>query len=440
MDPARDPGFASAHAATLLRALGLAGAPGVAADHPALAWRRAGLMAVTGRAAGPALVAPVALTALADGALGALRAIAPDASFPGDSLPINGALLLGERARLLGLARRGQTSANGSCHLIAAKGGHIALNLPRPDDLDLLPALLGEEVADLAAFMAIARGRPVDDLLERGRLLGLAIAANRTASAPDLPFTITRHGPARARKGKPLVVDLSALWAGPLAGSLLAAAGAEVIKVESRRRPDGARRGHAGFYDWLNAGKRAVALDFAAPEDVRRLRALIAVADIVIEGSRPRALADLGIDAAATAARGATWVSITAHGREGAAAGWTGFGDDAAIAGGLGAAMASGWGEVLFAGDAIADPLAGLHAALCAWAGWTLGGGSLFSVPLARGIAHACAAASVGPADLSAWQRLAEADTAPLYPMRRPAPPARALGADNDRLAALTSG
>ena len=42
--------------------------------------------------------------------------------------------------------------------------------------------------------------------------------------------------------GSPLVVDLAALWAGPLAASLLTMAGARVIKIESRTRPDAARR------------------------------------------------------------------------------------------------------------------------------------------------------------------------------------------------------
>ena len=60
-------------------------------------------MAVTGRVDGPGLVAPVALSAAADGALAALRAIAP-----GVALPETGALLLGERARLLGFSRQGE--------------------------------------------------------------------------------------------------------------------------------------------------------------------------------------------------------------------------------------------------------------------------------------------------------------------------------------------
>ena len=95
-----------------------------------------------------------------------------------------------------------------------------------------------------------------------------------------------------------LVVDLSSLWAGPLCAQLLTAAGARTVKVESTSRPDGARRGPAPFYDLLHAGQDSVALDFRDHRDVDRLRTLLAAADIVIEASRPRALAQLGIDAA----------------------------------------------------------------------------------------------------------------------------------------------
>ena len=97
-----------------------AGGAGGDADSPALAWRRAGLMDVTGRADGPGLVCPLALASAADGAMLALRHLAPAAA-----LPLNGALLLGERARLMGLSRQGSTSANGSCRLLDSDDGRI---------------------------------------------------------------------------------------------------------------------------------------------------------------------------------------------------------------------------------------------------------------------------------------------------------------------------
>jgi crotonobetainyl-CoA:carnitine CoA-transferase CaiB-like acyl-CoA transferase len=158
--------------------------------------------------------------------------------------------------------------------------------------------------------------------------------------------------PARSIDGA-VVVDLSSLWAGPLCGSLLALGGADVIKVESIARPDGARSGPPAFFDLMNAGKRAVALDFGARRDLDRLQRLIDRADVVIEASRRRALDQLGVDR--SAAR--VWLTITGFGRD---SDRVAFGDDAAVAGGL-----VKWKRETpeFFGDAVADPLSGLTAA-----------------------------------------------------------------------------
>lgn len=381
-------------------------------------------MAVTGRPDGPALVCPAALTVAADAALAAFSALAP-----GAALPASGALLLGERARLMGLTRQGRISANGSCRLIDAADGRFALSLARDDDWGLVPAWVEANAADWDAIAMLARERSARDLVARGVELGLPIAE----ALPPQPVGRWFHAspPARTRHGgSPLVVDLSPLWAGPLAASLLGMAGARVVKVESLRRPDGARGGHAGFFDLLNAGKQSVAVDFTTGEGRAALRRIISHADILIEGSRPRALRQLGLDAERTVASGTIWVSITGHGRDGEAGDRVGFGDDAAVAAGLSWLMADRWGEAMFAGDAIADPLTGIHAALAALATWRNGEACLLSLSLNRTVAHANGAGVADASRLREWQRLAERDEAPLYPLR-PAPGvARALGAD----------
>ena len=91
-----------------------------------------------------------------------------------------------------------------------------------------------------------------------------------------------------------LVADLSSMWAGPLCGQLLAQAGATVVKVESAARPDGTRAGPPAFFDWMNGGKLSYVADFDQPSGLRRL---LAAADIVIESSRPAALARRGLGA-----------------------------------------------------------------------------------------------------------------------------------------------
>jgi crotonobetainyl-CoA:carnitine CoA-transferase CaiB-like acyl-CoA transferase len=154
-----------------------------------------------------------------------------------------------------------------------------------------------------------------------------------------------------------VVVDLTSLWAGPLCARLLRQAGAQVIKVESVGRPDGARAGHPDFFERMNAGSEQVSLDFSSATGRARLHELVTSADVVLEASRPRALKHLGLEAAEVIEGGTTWLSITARGRD---SNWVGFGDDVAAGAGLLAATE----EPLPAGDALADPLAGVHAAV----------------------------------------------------------------------------
>lgn len=183
---------------------------------------------------------------------------------------------------------------------------------------------------------------------------------------------------------RPRVVDLSSLWAGPLCGHLLHRLGADVVKVESLQRPDGARRGSPEFFDLLNAGKRSVALELASDSGRAQLRALLGTADIVIEASRPRALRQMGIAAEALLRESPqlTWLSLTGYGREPEWENAIAYGDDAGVAGGLSALLQQVHGERLFCGDAIADPLTGLHAALAGWASWLRGGGRMLSLSL----------------------------------------------------------
>ncbi|GAA3127959.1 hypothetical protein GCM10020255_000720 [Rhodococcus baikonurensis] len=102
-------------------------------------------------------------------------------------------------------------------------------------------------------------------------------------------------------------------------------------------------------------------LDPDTPAGRSALANLVEKADIVIEASRPRALAGFGLDAETAVAAGTTWVSITAAGRNSPR---IGFGDDIAASSGLVAQQHSGL--PVFVGDAIADPLAGLLAAALA--------------------------------------------------------------------------
>ena len=356
-------------------------------EHPALSWARSGAMALTGFANGPAQMCVAPLATCADAALAVCASLALK-PLPDD---LRGALLLSERAAIAELQRAGRSSPGGACRLLALADGWIALNLARASDWDLLPAWLecDEIAADWDVLAQLLVSRRVEQLVERGRELGLALAAVDTAhSTTARAFQITVQGEhiIERRRERPRVIDLSSLWAGPLCSHLLQLGGAEVIKVESVQRPDGARLGPPAFFDLLNAGKHSVLLDLQQADGRSSLLDLVRSADIVIEGSRPRALRQLGVDAESLVRTqpGLTWISLNGYGRGGDRENWIAYGDDAAVAAGLTSVTAQSSGEHFFVGDAIADPLTGLHAAAAAWAGWRSGGGQLVSVALSE--------------------------------------------------------
>ena len=308
--------------------------------------------------------------------------------FPG----LDALALLGERAALMGLWRRGATSCGGSCRLLPCADEFVAVSLPRDEDREMVPAWLELDTAPAstpAVWSTVAsRLRDGDPhvLTERAKLLGLPIsrvgeAAGLRSRPGVLPVSLgdasPRPGPAGA-----LVIDLSALWAGPLCGDLLA--GATVIKVESTQRPDGARRGTREFFDLLNGRKRSVALDLQDRRGVRILHELVQQADIVIEASRPRALAQFGLDGPQVVQADEhgpqIWISITGYGRSGDDANRVAFGDDAAAAGGLVTWTDDG---PLFCADAIADPLTGVTAAGACLHALASGGRWLLDVSMA---------------------------------------------------------
>lgn len=428
--------LAAVYAKRLLEGLGARPLRCIAADdsHPALAWARSGLMSLTGFAEGEPLMCALPVATCADGALAALASLAPAGAFE----DLSGAALLAERGAIAGHTRKGATSPGGSCRLLQARDGQIALNLARDDDQAVLPAWLeDEQVVDDASMLVAIQKLTMHELVERGRLLGLAVAPVVPPPSATTPWQVVSHVGVRAeRRASPRVLDLSSLWAGPLCTHLLQRCGAEVIKVESLLRPDGARRGPPQFFDLLNAGKRSVALDLASETGRMQLRALIAQSDIVVEASRPRALRQMGIQAEKLIAQnpGLTWISLSGYGRKEPEENWIAYGDDAAVAAGLSYLMREATGTAVIVGDAIADPLTGIHAALAAWSCYQKGGGRLLSLALTDVVRHCIQFdRSINTAALrqrqSEWTQIAQGNVQ--APQMRAAPStARELGAD----------
>ena len=197
---------------------------------------------------------------------------AADAFHALTGVTVDAAELLAGRAALLGLSPQGRISAGGATRLMRSSDGWCALTLSRQDDVDTVPALLESDAIGDDPWPAVKHwvaNSQAADVTARARLLGLPVAAlGETHPAPP---RITTLGAAAAPRGPSqlLVADLSSMWAGPLCGQLLARAGAIVVKVESRSRPDGTRAGPPAFFDWMNSGKLSYTVDFDEPADLR---------------------------------------------------------------------------------------------------------------------------------------------------------------------------
>lgn len=320
--------------------------------------------------------------------------------------------MLTARAAVRGFRRAGAVSANGSCRLLRSRDHWVACNLARPTDVDLLAAVTGEQGPDPWAILQRAAGSSAAaDLVERVQLVGVpaAVVGDAGAEGPLSVWAADGTAPGSARSTAPgsargtsglsgrVVVDFSAMWAGPLCAHLLGAAGATVVKVEDPARPDAARQGDPALFEEMHRGHQLLRASFGSAEGVRTIAAALEGADVVIESSRPRALAQLGVTPAQflRSRRGRTWVSITGYGRSGRRANWVAFGDDAAVAGGITGEAPDG--SPVFCADAVADPVTGAMAAFGALSSIVAGGGHMVSVPMA-GAARWVAAGPTCPA------------------------------------------
>ena len=103
------------------------------------------------------------------------------------------------------------------------------------------------------------------------------------------------------------VTEFTSAWAGPYATCLLGFLGAEVIKVESRRRLDHARNlsfstgrrfsgpNESSVFNNLNLNKKSVTLNLSKPKAVEIAKQLVRVSDVVMENMRPGVIPRLGL-------------------------------------------------------------------------------------------------------------------------------------------------
>ncbi|WP_101946354.1 CoA transferase [Mycobacterium sp. 3519A] len=141
------------------------------------------------------------------------------------------------------------------------------------------------------------------DHYRRNGQMGRRKARNHTQmSVSALPFEGLR------------VVDMTTFWAGPSCTHMLAMLGAEVIHVESTRRPDGTRLiagipitedqwwEKSPIFSGLNTNKKGLTLDLQSAAGRELLMRLIETCDVIVENFTPRVLDQMGLDFAAVQA------------------------------------------------------------------------------------------------------------------------------------------
>lgn len=175
------------------------------------------------------------------------------------------------------------------------------------------------------------------------------------------------------------VADFTAFWAGPVATQLLGALGADVIKIEGVRRPDGMRFS-AGrpptwdqWWEWgpvflcSNNNKRGVSAELSTTAGRAIALDLIAVSDLVIENFSPRVMEnfDLQWNAVHAANPRAIMVRMPAFGLDGPWRDRVGFAQTMEQATGMAWLTGHADGPPVIP-RGVCDPIAGLHSAFAA--------------------------------------------------------------------------
>jgi crotonobetainyl-CoA:carnitine CoA-transferase CaiB-like acyl-CoA transferase len=204
--------------------------------------------------------------------------------------------------------------------LLAAERGDEPppVTQPTPTREGTLWRDLGEDEERLLSDLL--DGEPIEhvraaDIASLGQAAGLALVDYRARSAwpGHVPLAELEPLPARGRmpvlpqdRG-PLagtrVCDMTAMWSGPLATWLLAALGAEVLKVEPGCRLDGTRRAEdPALFQALNRNKRRLDLDLRDAGQRAEFAHELAESDMVVSNFTPRVATNLGIEPATLAA------------------------------------------------------------------------------------------------------------------------------------------
>jgi len=171
------------------------------------------------------------------------------------------------------------------------------------------------------------------------------------------------------------VLDLTQVYAGPTCTRILADLGAEVIKLEGLKRVDIVRNfiiadnnskddywNHAGYFQWRNAGKKSLTLDWSDDEAIELLKRLVPMCDVVAESFTPHVMEarGLGYESLKALREDIIMISLSGYGQDGPWRDYSGYGMGLEPASGMSSITGYAGGDPLRTGISFTDPYSGI--------------------------------------------------------------------------------
>lgn len=169
---------------------------------------------------------------------------------------------------------------------------------------------------DAVAAIAERPAQEVEDVVTADHGIAVRVRALGEWMACDQARAVAGHdllsvrsvssSPPTPTRDRPRVLDLTRVLAGPVATRALAQLGCDVLRVDSPHLPE-----LEAIHLDTDSGKRSTLVDLHDDHARHRLHELLAVADVLVTGYRPGALAAFGLDAARLAERHPSLVCAT---------------------------------------------------------------------------------------------------------------------------------
>lgn len=177
------------------------------------------------------------------------------------------------------------------------------------------------------------------------------------------------------------VCNFGWVWAAPALGHMLADLGAEVIKIETKKRPDLVRvippflgdvPGVSMFAENTFRSQKSISLDLAQPRAQELAKSLVAECDLVVENFSPRVLEGYGLhyEALRKVKPDIVMISLSAAGQTGPLRQLLSYGNNLSCLTGLDGLQGYPGERPMPFGTSFPDPIngaAGLFALLAAW-------------------------------------------------------------------------